>query len=136
MSGFLSRRASHLSGMTQSSKELTIMWKLLAFRLLIGGIVAVYVPYSILSSYPEPAPLLLNALTIIGVFLITIGSGAYLHCVWDFAFIGQADNPNVVVASGTYKFVRNPMYVSLVIILLGEGLMFKSEKLLGYALGL
>ena len=109
------------------------MWKFLAFRLLVGGFVIGYVPYSILSSHPEPDPALLSVLAMTGVFLIGVGVYVYLRCVWDFAFGGQSDNPTILVARGTYKFVRNPMYASLVLILLAESLLFKSWRLLGYA---
>ena len=119
--------------MSGDSKKLKIMWKLLAIRLFVGCIITVYMPYLILSSHPTP--LSLNALTIIGVIFITMAVIFYFRCVWDFAFIGQADNPNIIVASGTYKFVRNPMYISLVLILLSESLIFRSERLLGYAFG-
>src|SRR6266508_3609887 len=96
--------------MTQRSGGLTIMWKFLTFRLLVGGFVTGYVPYSIRSSHPEPAPILLSALTVTGVFLIAVGTSVYLRCVWDFAFGGQGDAPTFLVACGTYEFVRNPMY--------------------------
>ena len=40
----------------------------------------------------------------------------------------------MLVARGTYKFVRNPMYASLVVLILfGESLLFTSWRLLGYA---
>jgi protein-S-isoprenylcysteine O-methyltransferase Ste14 len=42
-------------------------------------------------------------------------------------------DPKVLVARGAYTLVRNPMYVGLVFILLGEGLFFRSWRLLGYA---
>ena len=109
------------------------MWKFLTFRLLVGGFVIGYVPYSILSSHPESAPALLSILTITAVFLIAVGVYVYLRCVWDFAFGGEGDNPTMLVARGTYKFVRNPMYASLVLVILGESLLFKSWRLLGYA---
>ena len=109
------------------------MWKFLTFRLLVGGFVTGYVPYSILSSHPEPTPTLLSALTVTGVFLIAVGTYIYLQCVWDFAFGRQGDAPTILVARRLYKFVRNPMYASLVLVLLGESLLFKSWRLLGYA---
>jgi protein-S-isoprenylcysteine O-methyltransferase Ste14 len=109
------------------------MWNFLTFRLLVGGFVIGYVPYSILSSHPEPAPALLSILTITAVFLIAAGVYVYLRCVWDFAFGGESDNPTMLIARGTYKFVRNPMYTSLVLILLGESLLFRSWRLFGYA---
>src|SRR6266536_6170468 len=119
--------------MTQRSGGLTIMWKFLTFRLLVGGFVTGYVPYSIRSSHPEPSRILLSALTVTGVFLIVLGASVYLRCAWEFAFGGQGDAPTILVARGTYKFVRNPMYASLVLVLLGESLLFQSWRQLGYA---
>ena len=109
------------------------MWKFLAFRLLVEGFVIGYVPYSILSSHPKPTPTLLSVLSITGLFLIVIGAYVYLRCIWDFAHGGQSDNPTSLVARGTYKFIRNPMYASLVLIQLGENLLFRSWRLLGSA---
>ena len=109
------------------------MWKFLTFRLLVGGCVIGYLPYSILSAHPESTPSPLSILTMTAVFLISVGVYVYLRCVWDFAFGGEGDNPAMLVARGTYKLVRNPMYASLVLILLSESLLFKSWGLLGYA---
>ena len=92
-----------------------------------------YVPYSILTSHPEPAPILLSPVTVIGMFLIAVGIYVYLRCIWDFAFGGESDNPTILVARGTYKLVRNPMYASLILILLSESLLFNSWRLLGCA---
>ena len=111
------------------------MWKFLTFRLLVGSFVAAYLPYSILASHPGPAPILLNALTVTGVFLMSVGAYVFLRCVWDFAADSQGDDPTILVAHGTYKFVRNPMYAGLVLALVGESLLFESWRLLGYAAG-
>ena len=105
------------------------MWKFLIFRLLVGGFVTVYVPYFILSLHPESAPTLLSIFTITGVFLIAVGVWVFLRCIWDFAFVGQSDNPTILVSRGTYKFMRNPMYAGLVLILLAESLLFRSWRL-------
>lgn len=40
-----------------------------------------------------------------------------------------------LVASGPYRYVRNPVYVGFVVILMGEALMFGSSGLLEYAAG-
>lgn len=41
--------------------------------------------------------------------------------------------PKRLVATGFYRWVRNPMYVGIVLVLLGEALLFRSAGLLGYA---
>jgi protein-S-isoprenylcysteine O-methyltransferase Ste14 len=109
------------------------MLKFLTFRLFVGGLVTVYAPYSILISRPGPVLSHLSMLAFTGVLGMTVGILIYLWCVWDFAFGRQGDAPTILVERGTYKFVRNPMYLSLVLILLGESLLFQSWRLLGYA---
>jgi protein-S-isoprenylcysteine O-methyltransferase Ste14 len=37
------------------------------------------------------------------------------------------------VAQGLYRYVRNPMYVSVLLVLLGESVFFESRRLLLYA---
>jgi protein-S-isoprenylcysteine O-methyltransferase Ste14 len=107
---------------------------LLAFRLLVGAVVTIYVPHAILSSHPERSLALPGALAVAGgLVMAAVGTLIYVRCVWDFAFEGRGMAPKVLVAHGMYKLVRNPMYVGLVVILLGEALFFRSWRLLGYA---
>ncbi len=47
-----------------------------------------------------------------------------LSCVWNFIFIGKGtpapiDPPKELVAVGLYRYIRNPMYASGIIVLLG-----------------
>ena len=75
---------------------------------------------------------------LLGVVPIAIGLACYLWCAWDFATAGQGtpgpwDAPRRFVARGLYRIVRNPMYIGVVLILLGESIVFKSLSLLIYA---
>jgi protein-S-isoprenylcysteine O-methyltransferase Ste14 len=107
---------------------------LLAFRLFVAGVVTVYVPYSIISSHPERSLPLPGALAVTGgVVMVAVGTVIFVLSVWDFVFDGHGMAPKVLVVRGTYKLVRNPMYVGLVAILLGEALFFRSWRLLGFA---
>ena len=75
------------------------------------------------------------------LFLVTLASAllgsagvfGYLWCAWDFAFTGLSFGPSVPVERGAYGFLRHPMYFSLIAVLCGESLFFKSWKLLEYA---
>jgi protein-S-isoprenylcysteine O-methyltransferase Ste14 len=40
--------------------------------------------------------------------------------------------PKVLVVRGLYRFSRNPMYVSVLLMLAGEGVLFWSARLLEY----
>src|SRR5438552_3013381 len=49
--------------------------------------------------------------------------------------LAPLDPSRALVVRGLYRHVRNPMYVSVLTILLGEALFFDSWVLLPYALG-
>jgi protein-S-isoprenylcysteine O-methyltransferase Ste14 len=62
------------------------------------------------------------------IALMAIGGAAMLKCVWDFAWTGRGtpapfDPPRRLVIAGLYRYVRNPMYVSMGIFLIGEALL-------------
>ena len=111
--------------------------KTLVFTVLVPGTVTLYLPRRILFS--ERADTLpLGAARFLGIPLITAGAAIYLWCAWDFATAGRGtpapiDPPKELVARGLYRFVRNPMYVGIALVLLGEALVFRSEALLLYA---
>lgn len=73
----------------------------------------------------------------LGVFLISIGAGILLWCIYTFARQGRGtlspvDPAKRLVISGLYRYTRNPMYVGVTVILLGETIFFRSATLLGY----
>jgi protein-S-isoprenylcysteine O-methyltransferase Ste14 len=111
--------------------------KTLVFTVLVPGTVALYVPRGILLR-ERAGPLPLGAARFLGIPLIAAGAAVYLWCAWDFATAGRGtpapiDPPKELVARGLYRFVRNPMYVGIALVLLGEALLFSSAALLLYA---
>jgi protein-S-isoprenylcysteine O-methyltransferase Ste14 len=113
--------------------------RLLALRALLSvavlpGTVTVALPYLLGAG----RPLGLGALRVAGVPLLAAGVAVLTWCVWDFAVTGRGtlapvDPPRVLVTRGLYRRVRNPMYVGVVWILLGEALALDSGGLLAYA---
>jgi protein-S-isoprenylcysteine O-methyltransferase Ste14 len=70
---------------------------------------------------------------------LALGLSVYLKCLWEFAARGRGipaplDHPTQLVVSGLYRYVRNPMYLGVLFILLGESLLFRSPAFLLYAL--
>ena len=114
-----------------------MLWIRSAFFALAGpGTVLAWGPRAILASTRSRFGV--GALRWLGLPLLVVGVGTLLWCIWDFARQGRGtlapvDAPRFVVRGGPYRFVRNPMYVSVVTALVGETILFRSSWLLGWA---
>jgi len=110
--------------------------KTVIFTIVAPGFVTVGAPYLLLGPRAEFE---LGGFRFAGVFPIVLGAACYLRCAWDFAFVGRAtpapiDPPKVLVATGLYRFVRNPMYIGVGLVLGGEAILFQSYRLVVYFL--
>jgi protein-S-isoprenylcysteine O-methyltransferase Ste14 len=113
-----------------------VLVKTLIFTVVAPGTVTVVVPYLLLSPRAEFE---MGMARFAGVVPIVPGAIGLLWCAWDFVFTGcgtpaPIDPPKVLVAKGLYRWVRNPMYVTLGLVLGGEAILFQSLRLLAYAL--
>ncbi len=111
--------------------------KNLLFSILVPGTVAVYIPLLILSGSISAGHLWLK---IVGIFIIALGATIYAWTVWDFASFGRGtplpiDAPKKLVVRGLYQYIRNPMYLGVILVILGWSVVFASGWLLLYALG-
>jgi protein-S-isoprenylcysteine O-methyltransferase Ste14 len=75
----------------------------------------------------------------LGLIPLAVGVMGLLWCVRDFYVSGKGTlapwaPPATLVVVGLYRYSRNPMYVSVVLVLLGWAISFGSEGLLVYAL--
>ena len=112
--------------------------KTLVFTILVPGTVTVLVPYLLLSSGSARFSLAIGPVRYFGWVPILFGASMYLWCAWDFTFAGKGtpapiDAPKELVVRGLYRIVRNPMYLGVLFVVLGEALVFGSPSLLGYA---
>lgn len=112
--------------------------KTLIFTVFVPGTVTVLVPRLLLSSDFELASMKLRSLGFFGGIFILLGVLIYLRCAWDFTFAGKGtpapiDPPKELVAQGLYRFVRNPMYLGVLLILFGEAMLFESRTVFVYA---
>ncbi|MGO8789502.1 MAG: methyltransferase family protein [Terriglobia bacterium] len=110
--------------------------KTLVFVILVPGTVLLYVPYLLLAKEVSRPESWINWLALAPS---AIGAAILLKCAWDFAVVGLGtpapiDAPKSLVVSGLYRFVRNPMYVGVALVLFSEAALFSSLRLLEYAL--
>ena len=73
--------------------------------------------------------------TAIGIPLLIAGVVLTTICLAKFALIGKGtfvhfDPPKEFIASGVYRFSRNPMYLGVLLIFIASGLIYHSVSLL------
>ena len=104
-------------------------------RALVGSLVFFWVapavvagvgPFALVGWTMQPPLLGLPGERVVGVAAVAAGLACLLDCFARFALEGRGTpapvaQTEVLVASGLYRFVRNPMYVSLLIIVSGPG---------------
>ena len=107
------------------------------FLVAAPGIIAGYVPWLISRWRPAGELGDLPLLRLAGIALVAIGALALLECFLRFAWQGfgtpaPVAPPQRLVVTGLYRHVRNPMYVAVVAIVLGQALLFGQGRLLLY----
>ena len=105
------------------------------FTIVVPGSVLILVPSRILSGFPKPPP---GPLTWLGILVILLGAAIYFRCAWEFAVRGLGTPApfaptKFLVTTALHRYVRNPMYIGVFGVLLGEALLFRAVLLLAYA---
>ncbi|MHA2245752.1 MAG: methyltransferase family protein [Candidatus Hodarchaeales archaeon] len=123
--------------------EVDVTIKAIIFTIIVPGTVVVFIPW-LLSSFWY-TQIELGILRIFGILLISIGLVFYGYSVLSFLIIGKGTpmiffmkkvekifglEPDKLVQSGLYQYSRNPMYLGVVILIFGEGLLFQLPILL------
>ena len=103
---------------------------------MIPGVVAGWLPWRYFGLARVRLDLL-DPLHLLGLACVACGAGFLAVCIWHFAVGGRGtlapvDPPRDLVVRGPYRFVRNPMYLSVSTIILGELLLTRSTSLLAY----
>jgi protein-S-isoprenylcysteine O-methyltransferase Ste14 len=110
------------------------------FFALAPGLVAGAVPWwltrwQVRDPLPYWAPL-----RILGVILIVVGVAVLIHAFVRFVVEGGGTPAPVapterLVVGGLYRYVRNPMYLAVLAIIVGQALLLGQPRLVVYALG-
>jgi protein-S-isoprenylcysteine O-methyltransferase Ste14 len=103
---------------------------------ILPGLVAVVLPWLIVQHVSWP-----TGIALIGLVPIVLGLGLSAWCVTLFATKGRGtpapwDAPRRFVALGPYRLVRNPMYLGMGSVILGEAVLFESWPLGLYLIAL
>jgi protein-S-isoprenylcysteine O-methyltransferase Ste14 len=107
------------------------------FFILAPVTVAGLVPWWISGWSFESSVIAWMPIRIVGVALIVAGGLVLLDSFARFALEGLGTPAPVfptrhVIVTGLYRYVRNPMYVAVVAVIVGQGLLFGNARLLVY----
>lgn len=110
--------------------------KSILFFILAPGMVAGLIP---LMFFRNGSQINSDFFSYLALPLWILGFVTLVWCFWDFVQKGKGtpaplEPPKELVVSGLYKFVRNPMYVGVFMILIGHFLWFGYWNLLIYAI--
>ena len=113
-----------------------MFWRLLKtafFTLVAPGTVGVLVPQMLRGTQAD-SPVVLRGL---GVLLFLSGAAIYLSCAWEFVSKGLGtpapiDAPGRLVVKGLYRYTRNPMYVGVAALILGQAAYYASGAMVAY----
>ena len=109
------------------------------FLVIAPGTLAVYVPWTFTRWRIAPPLLSFFPLRILGGLMIAAGLPVLLDSFARFAIQGLGTPapiapPQRLVVTGLFRYVRNPMYVAVLSLILGQALLFGSVSLLEYGL--
>jgi protein-S-isoprenylcysteine O-methyltransferase Ste14 len=110
--------------------------KSLLFLVLAPGMVAGYIPLALLR---KGSQLETGMFAYLAFPLWLIGAVIVLWSFWNFLAQGHGtpapiDPPTELVATGFYRYIRNPMYVGVLAMIMGHFLWFEYWYLLIYAI--
>jgi protein-S-isoprenylcysteine O-methyltransferase Ste14 len=115
---------------------ITLFLKIVLFTLVAPGTVTVLLPALLLRG--DPGGRVEGIPAALGGLLILTGVLLYVWCAYAFARFGQGtpapiDPPRHLVDRGLHARTRNPMYLGVVSVLVGEAALFGSSRLFAYA---
>lgn len=109
------------------------------FACLLPAVIAGWVPIVMFERHPVWLEEAFGWHEYVAVALATLGLGSYFHCAWHFLQKGRGtvaplDSPRKLVQRGLYRWVRNPMYIALGLVVASEAVYFESWRIALYLL--
>jgi protein-S-isoprenylcysteine O-methyltransferase Ste14 len=104
------------------------------YFVVVPGTVAVLLPWPITGWHARTSSMTLQ---LVSAAIIVAGLVPLVSAFREFVKTGATPSPTAppqqLVVAGFDRYVRNPMYVGVVLIILGQALLFTSVGLAGYA---
>ena len=112
----------------------SLLFRNLLFTILKPGIVVGLIPYLILNRSGISISSEFKFYQFSGILVFFLGVAIVFICILMFAIDGKGtlsplDPTKELVTGSLYRYSRNPMYIGVLIILLGESIFFNSRSL-------
>lgn len=116
--------------------------KTIGFTLIVPGTLAVLIP-QVLGRWRQYPSLPVNARLsrIAGTLSLVVGVLLYIQTAFQFVRDGEGtpsprDEPDRLVTGGVYAYSRNPMYVGVLLVILGQALRQRSMAIVWWGVGM
>src|SRR5215475_5934290 len=124
-------------GVTLAMKRTMALLGSAIFLVIAPGTLAVYVPWTFTRWRLAPPLLGFFPLRVVGVAMVAAGLPVLLDSFARFAIQGLGSPvpvapPQHLVVTGLYRYVRNPMYVAVLLLIFGEAIFFADPRLAAY----
>ena len=111
------------------------------FLVIAPGIIAGYIPWRICRWHIDAPLACIFPFRVLGGLLIAAAFPVLLDSFARFAFQGLGTPAPIfptrhLVVNGLYRYVRNPMYMAVVSLILGQGLVFGDVRILEYGIAI
>ena len=122
--------------------SLRVYLKTALFTIVVPGTVAVAIPRLLARWRPHPQlPIGERTGRAAGTAAIVLGALVYAHTAFRFGSEGggtpsPADEPDELVTGGLYSYSRNPMYVGVLLVILGQALRRRSVVVCWWGAGM
>lgn len=123
--------------MTSRASVAWLTLRSLLWTVLLPGVMAGYLPWRFFG-LDAVHPDLRHPVDLLGILFAATGVVLLGACILEFARSGRGtlapvDPPTELVVQGLYRFVRNPMYLSVAMILIGECMLTRSLAMMEFA---
>jgi protein-S-isoprenylcysteine O-methyltransferase Ste14 len=121
-------------------QRMAAILKTIIFTLVLPCTIVVWAPWRWI--LPRGTRLDLGGAHALGVLPFALGAAIYFWCAfWAFARVGGGtpapiDPPRRLIVHGLYRYVRNPMYWGVLLMLAGESIAFGNRVLLQYSVAI
>jgi protein-S-isoprenylcysteine O-methyltransferase Ste14 len=117
-----------------------VLVKTAVFTIFVPGTVVGLVPRILAHRDRLTLPIARSVARFTGLGSLLAGASLYAHTAWRFSDEGggtpsPSDEPPDLVMGGVYAHVRNPMYVAVLLCLVGQALLYRSALVAWWAIG-